>query len=29
MSINSISTSKLYVPEDEELIMNGGGAAGY
>ena len=29
MSVNSISTSKLYVPEDEELIMNGGGAAGY
>ena len=29
MSINSISTSKLYVPEDEELVMNGGGAAGY
>ena len=29
MSVNSISTSKLYVPEDEELVMNGGGAAGY
>lgn len=29
MSVNSISASKLYVPEDEELVMNGGGAAGY
>lgn len=29
MEINQISTTKLYVPEDDELIMNGGGAAGY
>lgn len=29
MEVNSISTSKLYVPEDEELVMNSGGAAGY
>ena len=29
MEINQISATKLYVPEDDELIMNGGGAAGY
>lgn len=26
MSVNSLSTSKLYVPEGEELILNGGSA---
>lgn len=29
MSVNQISTSKLYVPADEEFVLNGGGAAGY
>ena len=29
MEINSISTSKLYNDPDTELILNGGGAAGY
>ena len=29
MEINQISATKLYVPEDDALIMNGGGAAGY
>ena len=29
MELNSISTSKIYNDPDEELILNGGGAAGY
>lgn len=29
MEVNKISTSKLYNDVDEELILNGGGAAGY
>ena len=28
MSVNSLSTSKLYVPEGEELVLNGGSANG-
>lgn len=29
MEVNSISTSKIYNDPDDELILNGGGAAGY
>lgn len=29
MEINQMSISKLYVSEDDEFILNGGGAAGY
>ena len=29
MEINQMSVSKLYVSEDDEFILNGGGAAGY
>ena len=29
MEINSISTSKIYNDPDDELVLNGGGAAGY
>lgn len=29
MEVNQISTSKLYNDVDEELVLNGGGAAGY
>ena len=29
MEVNSISTSKIFNDPDEELILNGGGAAGY
>ena len=29
MEINSISTSKIYNDPDSELVLNGGGAAGY
>jgi hypothetical protein len=27
MTVNSLSTSKLYVPDGEELILNGGSSA--
>ena len=29
MEVNSISTSKIYNDPDDELVLNGGGAAGY
>ena len=29
MTVNQISAMNLYVPEDDELVLNGGGAAGY
>ena len=29
MELNSISTSKIFNDLDDELVLNGGGAAGY